>query len=93
MRSFIILILCSFTSLLSAQEEIPTLLQPQTLEDSSEGQRFIWRSEPGVRYELKSSADLETWTTVEGFPRFAEDLDGLLPLVKNKKANYHKVLV
>ena len=56
-------------------EEIPTILEEREL--PNEGgivQRFLWRTDPGVRYllETSESLDFEHATPVEGFPREAE---------------------
>jgi len=37
-------------------------------EEPEEKLQVIWATEPGIRYELQESDDLEHWTTVEGFP-------------------------
>ena len=72
MKLLLFFVMLCFCSQLWGQEKIPTILKTQVLEDSSEVQRFIWRTDPGIRYTLQSSTDLKTWTTVEGFPRVAE---------------------
>jgi hypothetical protein len=42
--------------------------------EALESHRVIWATEPGIRYELMESADLENWTVVAGFPTEAEAL-------------------
>jgi len=36
--------------------------------------QVLWVTDPGIRYELQESVDLEHWTTVEGFPTEAQAL-------------------
>ena len=62
-------------SSLSAQllQEIPTILEERELpDDGGTVQRFLWRTDPGVRYLLKFSTDLENWTDVAGYPITAD---------------------
>jgi len=43
-------------------------------EEPEEKLQVIWATDPGIRYELQESDDLEHWTTVEGFPTEAQAL-------------------
>lgn len=44
------------------------------VEASPTQRELLWSTEPGIRYELQSSTNLETWTTVDGFPTEAAAL-------------------
>ncbi len=47
------------------------------LEENEQGERivrFVWGTEPGVRYQLQESTDLESWTPLPGDPIEAVDL-------------------
>lgn len=54
-----------------ADESIPLIFESgsDTLPD-----KLIWATEPGVRYDLWESADLDDWTRVPGYPAAAEGL-------------------
>lgn len=57
----------------TAQETIPTILQKaESANPGNPDYRFLWRTDPGVRYHLKTSDNLSTWTDVPGYPKEAE---------------------
>jgi len=73
--TLLLLCFCSFLPLASAQnlQEIPTILQKVDASDpENPTMRFLWRTDPGVRYLLKHSTDMETWTDVAGYPITAD---------------------
>ncbi len=55
-----------------AQSRPEMLLLP--VETNSSQRELLWSTDPGIRYELQSSTNLVTWTTVAGFPSKAEAL-------------------
>jgi len=59
------------TSLFS--QNAPIIL-PTDNPEAGPPMRVIWPTEPGIRYILEQSTDLEVWTTVDGFPSEAEAL-------------------
>lgn len=65
------LFLFSLTAM--AQDGIPTILQKaEEANPSNPDYRFLWRTDPGVRYHLQTSDTLDSWTTVPGYPKEAE---------------------
>ena len=67
-------LLCGFLiALATAEESIPTILQKAEITNpGNPDYRFLWRTDPGVRYQLRTSDDLSAWTDVPGYPREAE---------------------
>jgi formylglycine-generating enzyme required for sulfatase activity len=64
------------------------------VETNSAQRQLLWPTDPGIRYELQSSTNLETWTTVDGFPTVADALakQHLLEL-QNSEKRFFRVLV
>ena len=57
----------------TAQETIPTIFQKaEATNPANPDFRFLWRTDPGVRYHLQTSENLSTWTDVPGYPKEAE---------------------
>jgi len=52
-------------------DTIPFLFEP---EDAAPPDTLLWATEPGVRYDLFSSDDLDAWDHVTGFPAMADSL-------------------
>jgi len=56
-----------------AAESTPTIFQKaEAANPANPDYRFLWRTEPGVRYHLQTSENLSTWTDVPGYPKRAE---------------------
>ena len=56
----------------TAQETIPTIFQKaEAANPANPDFRFLWRTDPGVRYHLQTSENLSTWTDVPGYPKRA----------------------
>lgn len=51
-------------------QDLPYLLTPS----SGEPSQLSWATEPGRRYDLWESTDLDAWKRVEGFPKAAAGL-------------------
>jgi len=77
MTALALLLALPFTG--TAQETLPTVsILPTLLQKADEADpanrdyRFLWRTDPGVRYQLQTSDELGTWTPVPGYPKEAE---------------------
>ena len=55
-------------------QSIPSLIELEQNEKGGRVVRFVWGTEPGVRYQLQQSSDLEIWTPLAGDPIEADDL-------------------
>ncbi len=53
---------------------IPTLIDLEQDQQGARVVRFVWGTEPGVRYQLQESADLKVWAPLPGDPVRAEEL-------------------
>jgi hypothetical protein len=70
LRWFLVGMTFSFVAMGQLRPEL--LLLP--VETNTVQRELLWSTEPGIRYELQSSTNLETWTTVDGFPTEAAAL-------------------
>jgi formylglycine-generating enzyme len=75
MRTILLLpaLLCFQFHTSLAQDKIPTIFQKaEAANPANPNYRFLWRTDPGVRYHLQTSENLSTWTDVPGYPKRAE---------------------
>ena len=53
---------------------------------------IAWPSTPGVRYEVRQSTDLESWTVPEGFPAVANGPAQQMPILADGLARFFQVV-
>lgn len=65
----LIFLLCSMAVIpLSAQTNISPVIFPDEDALSPGTFKLVWPTTPGLRYEVKQSTNLPTWTTAPGYP-------------------------
>ncbi len=70
----IVLALLLSAGFAAAAWAVPVLTLAPDESGGGGGPRLAWSTEPGIRYELQESTDLQTWITVAGYPTKAEAL-------------------
>lgn len=61
-----------WSAMVQAQSQSELLLLPS--ETNSTQRELLWSTDPGIRYELQSSTNLNDWITTAGFPTMAAAL-------------------
>ena len=56
-----------------------------------ENLRLVWPSTPGLRYEVKQSTNLQSWSTAPGYPATANGPAQQMPFVTDGKARFFQV--
>src|ERR1035437_4364443 len=56
-----------------------------------ENLRLVWPATPGLRYEVKQSTNLQTWSTAPGYPATANGPAQQMPFLTEGKARFFQV--
>ena len=87
-----IFLLCLMAVLpLSAQTNINPVIFPDEDVLTPESLRLVWPSTPGLRYEVKQSTNLQTWTTAPDFPAAAPGPAQQMPFATSGNARFFQV--
>ncbi|MDE3068684.1 MAG: hypothetical protein KGJ60_14200 [Verrucomicrobiota bacterium] len=87
----ILALTCFFASLLPlrAQTNMAAIFPNEG--SSSSNFMLVWPTTPGVRYEVRQSTNLQSWSTVPGFPATANGPVQQMPLVTTNAAAFFQV--
>jgi hypothetical protein len=58
---------------------------------SSENLKLVWPTTPGLRYEVKQSTNLQSWSTAPGYPATANGPAQQMPFLTEGKARFFQV--
>ncbi len=68
---FILLASCLITGLVFAETERKPAIFPEEDPQTPENYRLVWPTTPGIRYEVRQSTNLQSWTVSPGYPATA----------------------
>ncbi len=94
MKTRTLLLLWSYcvTSLpLAAQTNLTPAIFPDEDTQTPESLRLVWPATPGLRYEVRQSTNLQSWTTAPGFPAAAPGPAQQMPFSPAGNARFFQV--
>lgn len=92
-RNLLLLLPCCVATLsLSAQTNLTLANFPDEDTQTPESLRLVWPTTPGLRYEVRKSTNLQSWTTAPGFPAPAPGPAQQMPFSSAGNARFFQVL-
>ena len=74
-----------------AAQTLSPVIVPEENPQTAEDLLLVWDTEPGVRYEVRESGNLQTWSVVDGYPLAAEGITQQMPLIAGESARFFQV--
>ncbi|MCX6915867.1 MAG: SUMF1/EgtB/PvdO family nonheme iron enzyme [Verrucomicrobia bacterium] len=82
---------CCLAVLPLAAQTNPIAIFPDEDALTPENLRLVWPATPGLRYEVKQSTNLQSWSTAPGYPATASGPAQQMPFLTDGKARFFRV--